>query len=101
MYSTIHLKLATTSLYAVGMSLLSIVDPYHQPLMPSLYRVSACKKGAKAAQGVERPIQSPRVRVAALLKGAEQPDVETPRWSACTVPLIWWPSRCGPCVTGY
>ena len=33
----------------------------------------------------------PRFRAAAIAPGAEQPDVESPRWSNCTVPVVFWP----------
>ena len=36
----------------------------------------------------------PRFRAAAIAPGAEQPDIESPRWSNCTVPVVFWPYWC-------
>ena len=36
----------------------------------------------------------PRFRAAAIAPGAEEPDIESPRWSNCTVPVVFWPYWC-------
>lgn len=33
----------------------------------------------------------PSFRAAANQAGAEQPDIESPRWSRCTMPVVFWP----------
>ena len=47
-----------------------------------------------APQGVARPCEQPRIRVGGQLPGVEQPDVEARQFSACTLPLVWWPPGC-------
>jgi len=47
----------------------------------------------------------PRFRAAAIAPAAEQPDIESPRWSNCTVPVVFWPywcaaaESCTPCMS--
>ncbi len=53
-------------------------------------------KAHNSLQGAQYEVRDPVMRPAALLGGAEQPDVELRRFSDCTLPLVWWPKPCVP-----